>query len=454
MSAYFSKYTSNFAVYRNNVSEQAWSYLQGLLKLEKGKGNMERMEEQSGSLAYHQYQHFLTNSPWSSEDLIAELGRDAGELMELEKKKSGKPTGFIIDESSHLKKGNYSVGVSRQYAGTIGKVDNCQVGVYASLCNAKRSTLIDERLFLPKSWVEDEVRCEKAGIPSTHRTYKTKPVLALEMVDKALANNILFDWVGGDGLYGHNYELCAALEARELLFVLDVHKDQRIYKEEPEIFLPEKKSGRGRTPTTYQTLAVAQRIDNFDKELEKKVWKKVKIRKTTKGWLNAWIYCGQVWIWDGKDSKARKRTVVIRKTIGKQGQIIDTKYSLSNGMLEEYTIESFAFFQAQRYWVERNFDDGKNELGMSDYQVRKWKGWHHHHAIVLMAMLFMLKEQIDKELEYPLMSLRDARKMVMVLIAQSIVAPQSPVKEEIKRMKNRHSKRKKSSDWYFNNDSK
>ena len=132
---------------------------------------------------------------------------------------------------------------------------------------------------------------------------------------------------------------------------------------------------------------------------------------------------------------------------------MDIKYSFSNGTQQEHTIEDFAFFQAQRYWVERNFDDGKNELGMSDYQVRKWKGWHHHHAIVLMAMLFMLKEQIDKEIEYPLMSLPDARKMVMVLIAQSIVAPQSPVKQEIKRMRKRHFKRKKSTDWHFNNDS-
>ena len=215
--------------------------------------------------------------------------------------------------------------------------------------------------------------------------------------------------------------------------------------------MPEKKTGRGRTPSTYQTLAVAQRIDKFDKELEKTAWKKVRIRKTTKGWLNALIYCGQVWVWDGKETKARKRTIVIRKTIDRQGEIVDTKYSLSNGSLEEHTIEDFALFQAQRYWVERNFDDGKNELGMSDYQVRKWKGWHHHHAIVLMAMLFMLKEQIDKELDYPLMSLGDARKMVMVLIAQSIIIPKSPVKEEIKRMKNRHFKRKKSTDWYFKN---
>jgi SRSO17 transposase len=405
ISKYFAEYKSNFAVYHNNVSEQAWSYLQGLISLEKGKGNMGRMDEQSESLPYHQYQHFLTNSPWSAGELINQLGKDAGQIMALEQKKSGNPTGLIVDESCYLKKGTHSVGVTRQYAGITGKVDNCQVGVYASLCNGKRSTLIDERLFLPKDWVEDTKRCKAAGIPLSHMMHKTKPALALEMVDKALANNISFDWVGGDGLYGHNHELCASLDARHLLFVLDTHKNQKIYIEEPKTFLPNKKSGCGKPSSDYQTLAIAQTIDKLNEESKQIDWKKVKIRRTTKGWLNAWIYCGEVWVWNGKEPKAHKRTVTIRKTIGKQGEIVDTKYSLSNGTLKEHPLENFAFFQAQRYWVKRSFDDGKNELGMSDYQVRKWKGWHHHHAIVLMAMLFMLKEQINKEINHPLIDL-------------------------------------------------
>jgi len=107
--------------------------------------------------------------------------------------------------------------------------------------------------------------------------------------------------------------------------------------------------------------------------------------------------------------------------------------------------------QAQRYWVERNFDDAKNELGMSDYQVRKWAGWHHHHAIVLMALLFMLKEQIEHEADYPLMSVADARKMVVVLIAQTIIPPQTSLEKEINNMKIRHLKRKKSIEHYYNN---
>jgi len=407
---------------------------------------MERMEERDDSLPYHQYQHFLTNSPWSYKGLIKQVGNDASAVMIEERKKTGHPTGFLIDESGHLKKGSESVAVSRQYAGVMGKVDNCQVGVYASLCNGERSTLVNERLFIPQEWAEDEARCKKAGIPAEDQVHKTKPALALEMIDEAIADKIAFDWVGGDGLYGHNYELSRELDARNLLFLLDVHKDQRIYTSEPDLFIPEKKPGSGRPPTAYKTLAKAVRVDNYAEELNLKDWKKVSIRKTTKGWLKGWMHCVKVWVWDGKEPKARQRTLVIRKITANNGAVAETKYSLSNGTLEEYTIEQFAFFQAQRYWVERNFDDAKNELGMSDYQVRKWNGWHHHHAIVLMAMLFMTRERIDHEADYPLMSLADARKMVMVLIAQAIIPPQTSVRREIDNMK-----RKKSIEWYYKN---
>lgn len=414
---------------------------------------MERIEEQdSNILPYHQYQHFLTNSTWSHEVLLTQLGQDLSELMASEKRKSKVPTGLIIDESSHLKKGDCSVGVTRQYAGIVGKVDNCQVGVYASLVNGKRSSLLEERLFLPKDWVEDKEKSKKAGIPPCELLYKTKPELALEIVKSSQSKGVKFDWVGGDGLYGHNYELCKGLESLGLLFLLDVHKTQNFYLTAPVIFLPEKKSGRGRTPTQYKTLAKPQKAENYLKQLTNSDWEKIKIRKTTKGWLKAWIHCRSVWVWDGREEKARKRTIVIQRAIN-QGTTTETKYSLSNGCLNQYSLEEFAFFQAQRYWVERNFDDGKNELGMSDYQVRKWKGWHHHHAIVMMAMLFMLKEQIEKEVDYPLMSLADARKIVVTLIVKSMIPIKSPIEMELERMQKRHFKRKKSTDWHFKNNS-
>ncbi|MCP4398686.1 MAG: transposase [bacterium] len=142
--------------------------------------------------------------------------------------KTGLPTGLVVDESATGKTGNDSVGVGRQYAGVIGNVENCQVGVYASLCHDTSATLVNERLFLPDAWADDSDRCEKAGIPEDRRRHQTKPQLALEMIDELDNLGLQWDGIGGDGLYGHRDALTVGLDDRELLYVLDVHKDELI----------------------------------------------------------------------------------------------------------------------------------------------------------------------------------------------------------------------------------
>ncbi len=440
----FGGYQKYFKVYRRDNSNQAYSYMNGLLQCERGKANMERMEEEKEGLEYHRYQHFISNSPWDDRAVIAQVGQDLSSLLEQKRGDTGQKTGLIIDESGHLKSGTKSVGVARQYSGVAGKVDNCQIGVYASLVNGEHASFVEERLFLPKQWIESEARLNEAKVPLANRQYKTKPELALEMIDSLLALEVNFDWVGGDGLYGHNYELSKGLDERFLLFVLDVHKDQHVYLEQPLIYKPKKQAGRGRTPTKLKTQEVPLRVDKYKKKLEDQDWERIKIRKTAKGWLKAWVHTKTVWIWDGKEEQARKRVLVIRKIEN------DIKYSLSNGLEEQYSKKEFALFQAQRYWVERNFDDAKSELGMSDYQVRKWIAWHHHHAILFMAMLFMLKERIKQSRKFPLMSVRDARIMVTTLIAQTMIATEPEMLRQINLMKKRHIKRKRDIDRNFN----
>jgi SRSO17 transposase len=124
-----------FQVAKHNRTETALQYIQGLLSLEKGKANMERMEEEIPESEYQAYQHFITHSKWDYKGILSKVFRDTSDLMETIKTKSKKPTGLIIDESAHLKKGEKSVAVGRQYAGVVGKVDNCQVGVYTSMVN-------------------------------------------------------------------------------------------------------------------------------------------------------------------------------------------------------------------------------------------------------------------------------------------------------------------------------
>ena len=127
---------------------------------------------------------------------------------------------LLIDESGITKKGNKSVGVARQWNGRIGKVDNCQVGVYAALSRGSRSTLIDTRLYLPSSWVEDKARCAVAGVPNQSRRVKSKPGLALEMVRYNRRLGVRFSWVGMDGLYGNDPVLLRSLEGDGEIFVV------------------------------------------------------------------------------------------------------------------------------------------------------------------------------------------------------------------------------------------
>ena len=403
---------------------------------------MERMEEQVSGSVYRQYQHFLSNSRWESVPVLHQVARDMSEVCATQKAKNATPTGLLVDESATLKKGNDSVGVGRQYAGVVGKVDNCQVGVYASLCHDTSATLVNERLFLPEAWADDSERCEKAGIPKGEQRHQTKPQLALSMIDELDNLGLQWDWIGGDGLYGHSDEFTTGLDERELFYVLDVHKDELIYEEEPQIAVPPRTHAHGPTPTKLRADREPIRLDRYCAKLPTDSWELVKIRKSQKGWLKRKVHVASVWVWDGEETHARRRTVVISKTLGRKPK---TKYSFSNGTLEDYTVEEYAYFQAQRYWVERCFDDAKNELGLSDYQVRKWQGWHHHHALVMMASLFLLKERLPQKEAVPLMSLRDAR---LLLIAR-LFGTDEDVDTCLTQMRVRHEKRQKSIDWWY-----
>jgi SRSO17 transposase len=428
-------YHSYFTGHRRPNAHTAHNYLEGLLACEKGQANMERMEEEVEGSEYRRYQHFLSHSPWDHTPVLQKVAHDTSAIFEEQRERQGTPTGYLIDESAHVKKGTASVGVSRQYAGVVGKVENCQVGVYASLCNDTSATLINERLFLPACWADDPERCEEAGIPEEAWAHCSKPQQALAMIDENRAQGIQWDWIGGDGLYGHSYEFTKGLDERELFYVLDVHKDELIYPEEPQIAVPPRTHTRGATPKKLKADRAPMRLDRYCEALTEEAWEIVTIRKSTKGWLRRKVHVATVWVWDGEEAQACCRTLVITKTLSRTPK---TKYSVSNGAQGPYTPKEYAYFQAQRYWVERCFDDAKNELGLSDYQVRKWQGWHHHHALVFMACLFLLKEKLFHASEAPLLSVRDAR----VLIVARLFGTDDEVERRLKQMERRHQKRK------------
>ena len=438
------KYNKLFVVYTRDNTSKAHSYLLGLLKCEKNHTNMERMAEQVPEQAYHQYHNFLSESKWDYQQVNNTTALETSALLEGCKSKSGKPTGYIVDESSHLKKGKKSVGVSRQYAGVSGKVDNCQVAVYSSLCNEGNVSIINVKLFLPEQWTLDKDRCHKAGIPESEQEFKTKPQLALEMIESDKELGVQFDWIGGDGLYGHNTELTHGLDTEGLFYVLDVHKDELFYLEEPTFSVPPKKGKKGRTPTNLQADKPTCRIDNYYQGLSQYQWEKVKVRKTTKGWKYVYVHTVAIWHWDGKEENARQRTLVITRTLDKNPKV---KFSFSNGDIDEYTRREYAYFQCNRYWVERSFDDAKNELGLSGYQIRKWNAWQHHQSLTMMACMYMLTLKIARKPEYKMMSLRDIR----IMIIANLFSDQETITKLHNQMLIRHKNRKRDIDRFYKN---
>jgi SRSO17 transposase len=432
------KYANHFQLKTREVSTQAQQYLCGLMQA--SRKNMERMAEVVPESDEQALQHFLSNSDWEERSVLDQLALEVDQLIG-----GYDDTALLLDESGFTKKGKCSVGVARQYNGRLGKNDNCQVGVFAALNRGKRVTVIDKRLYLPTSWTDDPERCEAAGIPKAARTFKTKPELALEMVRYNRRLGMRFQWVGMDGLYGNNPELLRSLDDDGEIFVADVHKNQRIYLEDPKPRIPKRKGNRGRRPTKAVTQSDPVEVANWAKEQEASHWQRKVLRDSTKGQLIVQVLHQEVWLWDGKEEEARRWRLIIRRECADHDEI---KYSISNAPAS-ITKHRLAKMQGQRYWIERSFQDGKSEAGMGHYQARGWKSWNHHMALVMMAMLFMLKERMMQTEKTPLLSCSD----ITTLLAHFLPRRDIQSNEVIRQMEVRHRKRQASIDNAFKNQS-
>jgi len=196
----------------------AGRYMRGLAQAEDCTFELMAAVVEAGCA--QQFQHFIGNSPWDHEPVVAQIGADADRLL------GGKPTScLIIDESSFPKPGDCSVGVARQWTGRPGKVDNCQVAVFAVLSDGERHTPVDMRLYLPKVWIDDPARCEAAGVPEATRKLTSKSEHALDIVRQARTRGMRFEWVSVDAGYGKEPAFVRALEDMGEIFVADVHRD-------------------------------------------------------------------------------------------------------------------------------------------------------------------------------------------------------------------------------------
>jgi len=426
----FQRFTERFAAHfqrwTRSVIPQAQQYLQGLIQA--SRKNIERMEEVVPDCDYQSLQHFVSNSEWDARPVLDQVAVEADRHL------GGSPDSCLaIDESAFQKKGEMSVGVARQWSGRLGKVENCQVAVFAALTRGTHSTLIDTRLYIPQEWIQDFERCRAAGIPEQEIVSKSKTDLAFEMVVGARQNGVRFSWVSVDGGYGKEPAFLRRLEDHGEVFMAEVHKDQQIYVEDPDPCVPEPKAPHGKKPTRLQAQGASQRVDEWVKAQPAESWQRVTVRPGTKGQLRVEALRARVWLWDGREQKARAWQVLATRELGSPETI---KYALSNARVET-SLERLVQIQRQRFWIERSFEDGKSECGLADYQVRGWLAWHHHMALVMMAMLFMLEERLSQKESYPLLSCSD----IEVLLAHFLPRRDVGVEEVVRQMEARHKAR-------------
>ena len=375
---------------------------------------------------YQAYHHLIANSPWDEAGLHGQIWRDADRLLG-----GSVDTALIVDPSGFPKRGNHSVGVDRQWCGQLGKVDNCQVAVFAALANGRDAVLTDRRLYLPKSWTDDEARLKKAKVPEDKSAYKTHADLALEMIEAADANKVRYSFVSMDGEFGNNPKLLRKLDDTGHNFMIDIHKDQTIYLYNPRLSVKrENQVGDGRGSLRLESAPM--RVDAYVRSLGARGWRKLKLRQGTKGDVNANILHTRVWHWDGEEQRPRQWHLIVRRRTAKKG----LKYSLSNAPPELAT-KRLAYWQSQRQWVERSIRDAKQEAGISDYQVRTWRAWHHHATLSIMAAMWMLEARLEYGARLPLLSVRDIRD----LMAQSVVED-SDRANMIQRVIDRHKRRR------------
>jgi SRSO17 transposase len=408
------------------VAATAQHYLCGLMQADKR--NMERMAEAVPDSDDQVLQNFLTHSSWDYRGVMDQVARNANDLIG-----ASVGAGLYIDESAFQKKGTKSVGVARQWNGRLGKQDNCQVGVFGAIGQADRVCLVDARLYLPQAWTSDAARCDEADIPRPEQVHRTKLELALQIVRHARHTGLRFEWIGMDGAYGNSLALLQTLQEEREVFMADIHSDQHIYLSDPAPYLPAQTPGRGRPRVRYHSDAHPVEVRQWAKKQPASAWHPHTLRSTTKADLNVEILYRRVWLWDKQSASAQRWHLIVRREIHSPGTL---KYSLSNAP-HDTEVTKLAQMQAQRFWIERAFQDAKSHIGMAQYQARKWQSWHRHMALVMMAMQFMLQSRMEHVDAHPLLSCYD----IQILLATTLPDRRDSEEEVMRQMQIRHQKR-------------
>lgn len=408
---YLTDYQCVFKNKTKTFFDKAQRYTEGIIQ--STNRNIEQVCDCLVASDYFQMQHFITNSNWDHQAAVDIAAQQTSKALP-----KRKLTALVIDETGTVKKGDKSVGVGWQYCGNVGKTANSQVAVMACLSNGDFASLVDARLYLPKDWCNDSARCEMAGIPEEHRCFKTKLEIAYQMILHQRAIGTSFDFISADGYYGNDVSFAGKIDALGLLYMLDIHSDQPIYLEKPDLYIPERKNKRGRIPRRLKATTENMKVEDYCQRLDAGQWQRIKVRNTAKGTLNAFYHFKEVYVWNKQENTIEPRLLVIRKDKTKTGSEI--KYSFTNAHPVQYELKTIAYMQAERFFVEHCIKESKSILGMNQFQTRKWLAWYHQIALNIMTMCFMLKEKLLNFEFLPLLSARDIREWLSFILSRQL----------------------------------
>ena len=429
LKAYEKIYTSHFITTTRSISHRVFQYLHGIF-LERGRGNMSAYARIVPGSSKQSLRHMISDSPWDERPVLDHIQRDVTELIGDEENGS-----IHIDESSFPKQGRHSVGVARQYCGRLGKIDNCQVGVFLGYVNGRNRTLIDERLYLPKEWANDLPRRRAAGVPDDI-VFKSKAELAKDMIIHARDNGVPFGWVGMDSFYGDLPWLRNELDAEGIIYIADIHRDTWVWLNLPKVGIPERRSNHGRCPTKATVLdgePSAVLVEDIAKQIPASQWIRIFVRDTERGAL--WTNIAVMPVYPREDDLPGRQQLLILKHDENTDR---TKYQLSNAPLDS-SLSKIAEMSHSRYWIERSFEDAKGIAGLADYQMVNWMGWHHHTTISLLAMLVLLSISVDAGEETDILTVQDAKILLEMMLSRKRYRDKDVIKFIKERYRARHS---------------
>ena len=311
-------------------------------------------------------QHFVGAGAWDDEAVMAELRRHVAQTR-------GHEEGVaVVDGSSFAKKGTESCGVTRQWCGRLGKVDNCQVGVFLAYVTERSVAPLDRRLYLPREWAEDDERREKCHVPAEVK-FQESWRIALDLLDRS-RQEVPFAWVAGDDEFGRASEFRAELRFRKLSYVLDIPCNIAV---------------RPLAATAWSSVEAVAR------EQPSSCWRKITVGPGSKGEK---VVRAMRLVVQTRDDEGRPGTVeelVVIRTVEQEPRTWYTLARCPHGAdgPEKTTLEKLVTVHARRHGIEELFERSKGEVGLGQYEVRSWIGWHHHMTLSLLAVWFLILER-------------------------------------------------------------